>query len=247
MTATHQPPEQLVERHQDLVRSIAIGVRRKAPPHIELEDLIAYGQIGLVQASQDFDPTRGTRFSTYAYYRIRGAIYDGLSKLSWTSRARYNRLRYEQMANEVLSEDAQSASTAQSQAAASVGETADRQDTANLKQDARWLGSLTEKLAVVYLATCGEESGKSAAALPDPSLPPPPEQVAVRELCAKIHESVDALPDQAAELIRGVYFEGMTLQDAGKKLGISKSWASRLHAKTLRQLARSLILEDINE
>ncbi len=104
MTVSQQASEQLIDRYQDLVRSIAVSVRRKAPKNIELEDLIAYGQVGLVQAARDFDPQRGNTFSTYAYYRIRGAIYDGLSKLSWTSRARYNRLRYQQMANEVACE-----------------------------------------------------------------------------------------------------------------------------------------------
>jgi RNA polymerase sigma factor for flagellar operon FliA len=233
MTATRQASQELIEQHQHLVRSIAISVRRKAPRHIELDDLVAYGQVGLAQAARDFDPKRGTSFSTYAYYRIRGSIYDGLSKLSWTSRARYHRLRYDQMANEVISDSVEKGEAAQERPV--------------LENEARWLGNLSEKLAVVYLTTHGEVAGKSASALADSSIPAPADQAAIRELAEKIRKLVDQLPEQAAQLIRATYFDGMTLQDAGKLVGISKSWASRLHAKTLRQLAQSLILQGIHE
>ena len=64
--------------------------------------------------------------------------------------------------------------------------------------------------------------------------------VAEREVGQRLHELVDALPNQTAQLIRTIYFEGATLQEAATRLGISKSWASRLHARTLQQLAASL-------
>jgi RNA polymerase sigma factor FliA len=94
MAVNAETARQLIEETQPLVRSLAQKISRKIPMQIEFEDLIAYGQIGLAEAARDFDPQRGIQFSTYAYYRIRGAIYDGVSKMSWTSRARYNRLRY---------------------------------------------------------------------------------------------------------------------------------------------------------
>ena len=231
MTVSQQASEQLIERYQDLVSSIAVSVRRKAPKNIELEDLIAYGQVGLVQAARDFDPQRGNTFSTYAYYRIRGAIYDGLSKLSWTSRARYNRLRYQQLANEVACEHY--ADEAGAEEGSSVGDAAHS------------LGSLSEKLAVVYLTIGGPHCEQSSLALADPSAATPSDQAAMDELSEKIHTLVDTLPAQAADLVRSTYFEGLTLQEAGKRLGISKSWASRLHARALRQLARSLRLDGI--
>ena len=58
-----------------------------------------------------------------------------------------------------------------------------------------------------------------------------------REISQKLHELIAALPPEAAALIRATYFEGLTLQEAGTKLGVSKSWASRLHAKALERLA----------
>jgi RNA polymerase sigma factor for flagellar operon FliA len=115
-------------------------------------------------------------------------------------------------------------------------------------QDAHWLGSLSEKLAVVYFTTIGEpRAQESSLMLADTSEPAPSEQVATAELSQKIHAMVDSLPTQAADLVRSTYFEGLTLQEAGKRLGISKSWASRVHAKALQQLARSLKLVGITD
>ena len=73
------------------MRSLASRIHHKLPPYVDLEDLVAYGQMGLAEAARDFDPARGTQFSTFAYYRIRGAIYDGLAKMSWFSRVEYGR------------------------------------------------------------------------------------------------------------------------------------------------------------
>jgi RNA polymerase sigma factor for flagellar operon FliA len=64
--------------------------------------------------------------------------------------------------------------------------------------------------------------------------------VAQQEIVAKLRELIRTLPNIEERLIRRIYFEGATLQEAADALGISKSWASRLHAKALEQLARSL-------
>lgn len=225
MTATPQETQQRIEQSQGLVHSIATAIAQIVPSHFDQEDLVAYGQLGLAEAARDFDPARGCAFSTYAYYRIRGAIYDGLSKLSWVSRARYNRLRYEQRANEVLAEQA------------TGGAWEDRADSSG--SDAAWLGNTVGKLAVVYLATQDDESRGSADQIAD-SEPRPAEVVALRELCGKVRELIDTLPSQAAKLIKAAYFEGLTLQQAGERIGVSRSRASRLHAEALERLGRAL-------
>jgi RNA polymerase sigma factor for flagellar operon FliA len=79
----------------------------------------------------------------------------------------------------------------------------------------------------------------------DRSEPEAPAIAVGREISQRLHELVAALPPEAATLIRATYFEGLTLQEAGTRLGVSKSWASRLHARALQRLARSLRLEGI--
>ncbi len=221
-------PQQYIEDCQGLVRSLASKAHRGLPSHVELDDLIAYGQVGLAEAARDFDPSRGSRFSTYAYYRIRGSIYDGLSKMSWFSRSQYRQLRYQQMADEAL------------RAANEQHPSGEQPSTEN---HMRWLRDVTRVLAVVYLATQSEDQDEGGSApLEDPSAESPSETAITREIHEKLHGLIDELPHEAGALIRATYFEGLTLQEAGKRLGISKSWASRLHAKTLEQLARSLRL-----
>lgn len=84
--------DSLVENNQSLVYHIAMKIHRRLPVRHDLDDLIGYGMIGLVEAAQKFRPGRGNEFATFAWPRINGAIYDGVSKLSWMSRSRYRRL-----------------------------------------------------------------------------------------------------------------------------------------------------------
>ena len=223
----------LIEENQGLVRSLALKIHSKLPPHVDLDDLIAYGQVGLAEAARDFEPARGGRFSTYAYYRTRGAIYDGLSKMNWFSRAQYKRVRYEQMANEVLQVDS------------AAPEAADKNRSDG---ELGWFRDISCALAVVCLATRSDDTGQSTlSSVEDPTSPDPTKTAISRETTRRLRELIDGLPSEAGKLIRATYYEGATLQEAGKRLGISKSWASRLHAKTLRHLAHSLrVIETVS-
>ena len=125
----------LVESCQGLVRSLAVQVGRKFQGRFELDDLIAYGQVGLAQAARDFQADRGTQFSTYAYYRIRGAIYDGTARMSWVGGRPPQEVRFQQQAGEVLEHEA------------------DQPAAEAAPDDSRWFAGITSKLAVVYLAS----------------------------------------------------------------------------------------------
>ncbi|MGO9112203.1 MAG: sigma-70 family RNA polymerase sigma factor [Thermoguttaceae bacterium] len=219
MTASPSSVQQAVEEGQGLVRSLALRIHRSLPRRIDLDDLIGYGQVGLVEAAREFDPSRSIRFTTFAYYRIRGAIYDGLAKMTGMSRGHYQHVRYERMANEVLDESSQSGG-------------------GNSETELTWLRDVGRALAVIHLV--------SHLDLPDSNLESSlvdsvrfgPLALAMKqELCQKIVDRVGRLPEDEATLVRAAYFEGLTLQEAGQRLGISKSWATRLHAKALRRLA----------
>lgn len=223
MTPVDDVFRDLIEQGQALVRSLAAKIARNVPMPVDLEDLIADGQVGLAEAAREFDPDQGVQFTTFAYYRIRGAIYDGISKMSWTSRARYRRHRYEQMANAALAESH----------ACGAG-------AGTLEEEARWFRSVTEKLAIVHLVSRGEDSGGiRESSLEDPRASPAA-TAAGREICQKLRELVGTLPPAEQRLVQMIYFDGLTLQEAANRLGISKSWASRLHARTLENLARRL-------
>jgi RNA polymerase sigma factor for flagellar operon FliA len=71
-----------IETYEGLVRSIAWQAHRTAPASVEIDDLVAFGFLGLMEAAERFDPARGVQFTTYAYPRIRGAIYNGMAKMT---------------------------------------------------------------------------------------------------------------------------------------------------------------------
>jgi RNA polymerase sigma factor for flagellar operon FliA len=217
--------QELITSCQGLVRSLAWKIHRKLPKHVDLDDLVSYGQVGLAEAARDYQEGRG-HFTTYAYHRVRGAILDGLSKTRWFNQADYHRGKYEEMAQEVLHPD----------------EDSQRDGSGNLEEDVRWLKNVGGALATVYMfCHSNDEQTDGAGAVEDDSAVSPPAVLLKREMHERLHQLVNALPADAAALIRGAYFEGLSLKEAGERIGVSKAWASRLHAKTLSQLARSLV------
>lgn len=201
---------------QGLVRSIAWKIHQRLPRHVDLDDLIGFGQIGLAEAARDFDETRGVSITTYSYYRIRGAILDGLNKMSWFSRADFNRGKYEQMANDVLA--------------------VDPLDQESFASDLSWFSSTTSSLASVYLISQLAEEGRGRSEKIDESSKDDFQRVEELDLVSKVGQLINDLPEQQRLILQGVYFEGLSIKAAGERVGISKAWASRLHKQTLEQL-----------
>ncbi|MEX2138940.1 MAG: sigma-70 family RNA polymerase sigma factor [Pirellulales bacterium] len=217
--------QELIASCQGLVRSLAWKIHCKLPRHVDLDDLVSYGQVGLGEAARDYQEGRG-HFTTYAYHRVRGAILDGLSKMRWFNQADYHRGKYTEMAEEVLHSDQE----------------AQPEGSGDLEQDVRWLKNVGGALATVYLfCHSKDEQTDGVGAVADDSAASPPALLLKREIHERLHQLVNALPADAAALIRGAYFEGLSLKEAGERIGVSKAWASRLHAKALGQLARSLV------
>jgi len=209
-------PGELIQSCQGLVRSIAWKIHQRLPRSVELDDLIGYGQVGLAEAARDFDAGKGVQFTTYAYYRVRGAVLDGLSTMSWFSKADYSRGRYEQGANAVLRE-----STVEDGMA---GELA-------------WFTNTTRSLSAAFLisdiaSVSVEQQNRDAVS--------PSAGAEADELKRVIEKALGRLTEQERTLIEGVYFQGMSIKDAGERIGISKAWASRLHARILQTLGLQL-------
>ena len=195
--------QNLIEDNQGLVYHLAMRIHRSLPVRHELDDLVGYGMVGLAEAAKKFEPQRGLQFSTFAFRRIQGSIYDGLAKVSWMSRARYRRYLRQNSAEQAKPED---------------------ETGANADED--W--GETE-------ATVQELTSEQIEQLSD-SEPNASAEVAKRETASILCEMVEQLPPRENRLITMVYFEGLSLQEAGDRLGVSKSWASRLHAKTIEKL-----------
>src|SRR5579864_1154769 len=94
----------LIEANIPYAHALAAEVLRKLPPDLEKGDIQGWAELGLVEAANSFDRTRGVQFKTFAYYRIRGAIYDGLRKMGWYPKGQYQQMRFEMHANDYLAD-----------------------------------------------------------------------------------------------------------------------------------------------
>src|SRR3954465_10734416 len=94
--------DRLIEAHVSYSHAIAGEVTRKLPPDVDKKDIQGWAELGLVEAANSFDHSRGVQFKTFAYYRIKGAIYDGLRKMGWYPKGQYRQMRFEMAANEYL-------------------------------------------------------------------------------------------------------------------------------------------------
>ncbi len=82
-----QDRDQLIEKHLNYAKSLTAKLHRQLSSDLEFDELYAHGTKGLVEAAQRYDPTRGVAFTTFSYYRIRGAIFDGLRQSGWLNRS----------------------------------------------------------------------------------------------------------------------------------------------------------------
>jgi RNA polymerase sigma factor for flagellar operon FliA len=215
----------LLTKYGPYVRSIASTVRKQFGSRLDLDDLVAYGNVGLYEASDRFDAKVGANFLTFAHYRIKGAIFDGLRRMG-TLKGPEQRAAY-------LSE------RATTYLASGASRDAGRPTT--FADDVKDIEGAVASLAAI-LATGLE--GLDHLELQDES-PNPEERVEQSELKQRVRLAVDRLPDNERRLLVAYYFENKTLEEAGTVIGQSKSWASRLHARAIDRL-RDFLEEDVN-
>jgi len=213
-------PEVLVERHLGLVEAIARKTHRSLPKFVELDDLIGFGNIGLVEASRRFDAARGVQFKTFAYYRIRGAIFDGIRRMSWFTENPTHRVRFEAASHEILEESAMS--RRDSDVPVRFEESIDQQS------------EVIASIATAYLLSLNTENPIDVVdATQDPHA-----DAEVNQSADRVRALVARLPEKERQVVEGYYFESMTLEEVGARIGLSKSWVSRVHQSALARLVQ---------
>ena len=190
---------EFIAQHERMVHGLANRLRRELSLRGDLDDLIAFGFGGLLEARHRFDPSRGVRFQTFAYHRVRGAMLDGVRKMSQLPRRAHERF----------------------QAAAETTPTA-----APTALDKAFTRMTALSTATVLQGRFGNES---------------PEAVLLKnESITRLLQALPSLSPRQRVLVRGFYFEGRSIDAMARELGISKSWASRLHTSALRELRDAL-------
>jgi RNA polymerase sigma factor for flagellar operon FliA len=209
--------EELVTTHLPLVHSLA----HKLAPHlgrgVEHDELVSAGHEGLIQAARRYDPERGVAFSTFAYYRIRGAMFDSVRR-AHTALPTGRKPSFAERADEYLEPHASDPPPPDAAAAAER------------------LATLVADLATTYVL-CARDVNEE----PDTTMPDPCEATSAREELSIVKQRLARLPDSEQRLLRLMYFEDLSMQDAAARLGMSKGWASRLHARALAKLRKETL------
>jgi RNA polymerase sigma factor for flagellar operon FliA len=223
-----RPEEQrrLIDDHLSWVRALASAIQREIDFGVELDELIAFGPEGLVEAAGRYDPRRGAQFKTFSYYRIRGAIYDGLRELGWLRPAEYARWRFASGANEYLANRADRAAPAGGRAAPFAEDEVDS------------VARAVDGLAAIFVMSI--ETAPHATELADGAGVPLDEALARGQQEGRVRTALSRLPDKERRILSDHYYGDLNLLEAGRRQGLSKSWASRLHARALELLAAEL-------
>ncbi len=202
-------------------------VYSRVKQHVQFDELVSLGTIGLAEAAQRFDPTRGVPFGAYAWYRTQGAIIDGLRRASNLPRRVWLQLVALRAAAEYLEhQNERDVGAAKQGVAPASGADA----LAAVKQAL----SAIRTMYLTSLEGLAEEKGFD----PKADTVDVGESIDSARMGAKIRAAIAELPDRERDLVTKHYFEGKNLLEAGEELGISKSWASRLHAQAVDKLRR---------
>ncbi len=231
------PPDstqEMVDSSLPAVRYLANRIASRLPAHIDVEDLVQVGLVGLLQSADRYDPGRGVKFQTYANRRVEGAMLDYLRSLDWRPRSVRRRGR----------ELEQAVATAEQR----LGESASQEDLARemgisaseLDQWIRDACSSGEWHATSFAEQNLDEGSRDLLAeLRDPS-DSPEETVGKQEMLQVMAEAVNGLPHKERLVLSMYYYEHCTMKEIGSFLDVRQSRVSQLHSQAIGRLRKRI-------
>lgn len=227
--------DELTLRHMRVVKYVAGRMAMHVPPNIEMDDLIGWGVLGLLDALEKYDHRQDIKFSTYATIRIRGAIIDQIRSLDWAPRslramarkvsASRNKLRHRQ-GKEPTAEEI----------AADLGTTTEEvEETVAQLQTARVL-SLDD-----YMSSDGGENRSHHAGADRGAASAVAHVEEEERRLQDVMRAILQLPDQQQKVLNLYYYEKLTLKEIGAVLDVTESRVCQIHTaamKKLRELVR---------
>ncbi len=224
--------ERVLLEHLPIVRFLARRIHERLPQHVDIEDLVSAGVVGLMDAFSKFDPAKKVQFRSYAQFRIRGAILDSLRTLDWSPRELRRKGRAVEEAVRALT--------------ARMGHAPDEAEVAaemalNLEEYQQLLGDLKGlEIGTLHMER-NEDSGEEELAY----IPTSPEEDPLfrclrGELEERLTEAIQNLPDRERLVMSLYYYEEMTMHEIGLALGVVESRISQVHASAVVHLRSAL-------
>jgi RNA polymerase sigma factor for flagellar operon FliA len=228
---TNSTRDQVVLEHLPLVKAIAVRVHENLPVHVDLDDLVHAGILGLFDAVTKYNPDKKVAFSSYAKHRIKGAILDSLRQLDWASRDLRRRHKQVEAATRSLAATLQRNPT-EEEVAEKLG-----------VEQSRWRQMMIDlrNVGLISASTRGPEGED----LPAPEFPgrpdTQPDRICAREqLRSALVGAMDVLPERYRKVVLLYYSNEMTMKEIGGILGINESRVSQIHKSALEKMAVAL-------
>ncbi|MFP4499699.1 MAG: FliA/WhiG family RNA polymerase sigma factor [Candidatus Hydrogenedentota bacterium] len=222
--------EQLILQHMRVVKFIAGRMAIHVPNNVELDDLIGWGVMGLLDAVDKYDHTQDIKFSTYASIRIRGAIIDQIRSLDWAPRSLRNMARKVGAARDKLRQEQGREPTAEAIAEV-LGTSVDHvEDTLAQLQTVQVL-SLDD-----YLPS--EESETRKVDMTGTAAPSPVAMAQTKERRELLVKAILELPDQQQKVLNLYYYQELTLKEIGTVLEVSESRICQIHSAAMKRLRK---------
>jgi RNA polymerase sigma factor for flagellar operon FliA len=228
--------DRLILTYAPLVKFVAGRLGATLPAHVDEQDLVSYGLLGLIGAIERFDPDREIKFETYAISRIKGAIIDELRAIDWIPRS----VRYK--AREV--EKAYAALEARLHRTPTEAEVA--QELGIALEDLHTIFSQVSFVNVVALdelMSAGQERGDKLSlvdTLEDTKAEDPVLAFESEETKYLLAKAINTLPEREKIVVTLYYYEGLTLAEIGQVLGVTESRICQMHTKAVLQLRGKL-------
>jgi RNA polymerase sigma factor for flagellar operon FliA len=228
---TENDRDELVLKHLPLVRAIAVRVCESLPVHVDVDDLVHAGIVGLFDAATRYSAEKNVAFQAYAKHRIRGAILDSLRKMDWPSRDL--RKRYKQM--EAVTREfvaANRRNPTDEEIAEKMGMAVSRWRQVGL--EVRMVGMLSPSKA------WPESDAEATPIFPATSTLNPQVLTSLRQLRSLLSTAMKTLPHRYQTVIGLHYLRGERMREIGDSMGINESRASQIHRSALNKLNVSL-------
>ena len=226
--------EKLIEKYLPLVARIAGRLAMGLPDHVEKDDLISSGTMGLLDAIEKYDPGKGP-FQTYVPMRIKGAMLDELRKMSWLPRSVIARTKEFEKAQAVLTQE--------------LGRNPTDDEMANyLNINKRELNLLLAQIntrSIVHLESFLFANGDSDRRLED-YLPEtrdwsdPEETLLKKERSGQLAEAIRKLTEREQLILSLYYEEELTLREIGEVISVSESRVSQIHARIMAKIRQTM-------
>ncbi len=228
--------DRLIVTYAPLVKYVAGRLGSGLPAHVDDEDLVSYGLLGLIGAIERYDPDRDVKFETYAIARIRGAIIDELRALDWVPRSVRSRARDIERAIAELEAKLGHAPTDE-EISGKLG-LSEEELNESLSEIAR-----SSIAALDELWTISGSSGDQVAlidTIEDTEAPDPQGALSQTEMREAIADAIARLPEREKLVVTLYYYEELTLREIGEVLGVTESRVSQLHTKAILRLKARL-------